>query len=589
MPAQICSECLTRILEMQTYGLSKVLDGVVQLTRWFEKMESVFSISNCPATSQVKFATCTLQDDALTWWNAMLRPLLLKQLALMCPVDPRNKTHAYAELRQKGKEKYNFSKEQFKPTEKRCQNTARPIPQAIVTEIIRRSKPLWDCRIRPANNNNNRNNNNNNNRNNNNNNNRNNNNNNQQGNGLHRRVVVGNAGANPDKRSLRTFLLNHRYLISYSIRLAKYQAVIVCAEKIVRIPWRNKTLIIHGDGSNHGNMTRLNIISCTKPKVTWKKISYLFDTYHCKRGKDKSEKNDLRRHERVLAEQLKELSDKGLIRPIFITLGSSGLVCQKKGLSFPFKVGVYSQIEPKSGYHTTEGSRRRHSPELPSNPVDGHYEFSSYAVCFDKPPAYHDLIYPDIRYKFLEVTSERFWFTNFVGYSNAYHPQTDAKLERPFKSRGNAAGLTIDIFVVHLFVGLKLEKLKYLVQNKFKRPLRKSSRSSKGCKLLVIDRKLRLTLSVNQWNSTSLIKFRLKVSPWKGVVRFGKRGKVNPSMLDLSVLESRRGCLQARASPEELSRVHSTFHVSNLKKCHADEPLAVPLDGLNLDDKLHFY
>ncbi|GKG22723.1 hypothetical protein Tco_0388026, partial [Tanacetum coccineum] len=38
----------------------------------------------------------------------------------------------------------------------------------------------------------------------------------------------------------------------------------------------------------------------------------------------------------------------------------------------------------------------------------------------------------------------------------------------------------------------------------------------------------------------------------------------------------------------ELSRVHNTFHVSNLKKCHADEPLAVSLDGLHLDDKLHF-
>ncbi|GJY25587.1 hypothetical protein Tco_0400313 [Tanacetum coccineum] len=40
--------------------------------------------------------------------------------------------------------------------------------------------------------------------------------------------------------------------------------------------------------------------------------------------------------------------------------------------------------------------------------------------------------------------------------------------------------------------------------------------------------------------------------------------------------------------PEELSRVHNTVHVSNLKKCHADEPLAIPLDGLHLDDKLHF-
>ncbi|GJV26442.1 ribonuclease H-like domain-containing protein [Tanacetum coccineum] len=40
--------------------------------------------------------------------------------------------------------------------------------------------------------------------------------------------------------------------------------------------------------------------------------------------------------------------------------------------------------------------------------------------------------------------------------------------------------------------------------------------------------------------------------------------------------------------PQELSRVHSTFHVSNLKKCYSDEPLAVPFDGLHVDDKLHF-
>ncbi|GKF17914.1 reverse transcriptase domain-containing protein, partial [Tanacetum coccineum] len=48
-------------------------EGVVGLTRWFEKMESVFSINNCTAACQVKFATCTLQDDALTWWNAHVK------------------------------------------------------------------------------------------------------------------------------------------------------------------------------------------------------------------------------------------------------------------------------------------------------------------------------------------------------------------------------------------------------------------------------------------------------------------------------------------------------------------------------------
>nr|GFD36040.1 putative reverse transcriptase domain-containing protein [Tanacetum cinerariifolium] len=54
------------------------------------------------------------------------------------------------------------------------------------------------------------------------------------------------------------------------------------------------------------------------------------------------------------------------------------------------------------------------------------------------------------------------------------------------------------------------------------------------------------------------------------------------------VLERIRDVAYKIDIPEELSRVHNTFHVSNLKRCHADEPLAVPLDGLQFDDKLHF-
>nr|GFC25611.1 hypothetical protein [Tanacetum cinerariifolium] len=49
--------------------------GVVGLTRWFEKIETVFNISNCPPKYQVKYATCTLQDSALTWWNSHKRTI----------------------------------------------------------------------------------------------------------------------------------------------------------------------------------------------------------------------------------------------------------------------------------------------------------------------------------------------------------------------------------------------------------------------------------------------------------------------------------------------------------------------------------
>nr|GEX53157.1 putative reverse transcriptase domain-containing protein [Tanacetum cinerariifolium] len=81
----------------------------------------------------------------------------------------------------------------------------------------------------------------------------------------------------------------------------------------------------------------------------------------------------------------------------------------------------------------------------------------------------------------------------------------------------------------------------------------------------------------------------LKVSPWKGVVRFGKRGKLNPRYVGSFKVLDKVGTIAYNLElPQELSKVYNTFHVYNLKKCQADKTLAVPLDGLHFDDKLHF-
>ncbi|GJV74253.1 hypothetical protein Tco_1494248 [Tanacetum coccineum] len=81
----------------------------------------------------------------------------------------------------------------------------------------------------------------------------------------------------------------------------------------------------------------------------------------------------------------------------------------------------------------------------------------------------------------------------------------------------------------------------------------------------------------------------LKVSPWKGVVQFGKKGKLAPRYVGPFEIVECVGPVAYRLKlPHELSSLHDTFHVLNLKKCLAEPDVQVPLEEIEIEENLRF-
>ncbi|GJV42958.1 putative reverse transcriptase domain-containing protein [Tanacetum coccineum] len=351
----------------------KGTEGVVELIQWFEKMETVLSISNCSVENQIKFFTCTLLAGALTKVEMPIyvgglpdmihgsvvasKPKTMQEAIEIATELMDKKIRTFAERQTENKRKQDDNQQQQHQQNKR-QNTGRaytagsgekkpyggskPLAlNAIITTMVyvlpnatsATELAIWPVTVGvlsmptllTTKENNNRGN--------------------QGGNGNAPAKVyaVGRAGTNPDSNVVTgTFLLNNRYasvlfdtgadrsFVStafssqiditpstlehyYEVELADGRIIRLNAiirgctlnflnhpfnidlmPKIVRIPWGNETLIVRGDGSDRGNETRLNIISCTKTQKYMLKGCPIFLAHvTTKETKDKSKKKRL--------------------------------------------------------------------------------------------------------------------------------------------------------------------------------------------------------------------------------------------------------------------------------------------------------
>ncbi|GKE46361.1 putative reverse transcriptase domain-containing protein, partial [Tanacetum coccineum] len=180
--------------------------------------------------------------------------------------------------------------------------------------------------------------------------------------------------------------------------LAKYHAVIVCAKKIVRIPWGNETLIVRGDGRDRGNETRLNIISCTKTQKYMLKGCHVFLAHvTIKKTQDKSEGKRLedvpivRDFPEVFPEDLPRIvrptpgAFRQRLHKAKLALGSSGLVCQEKGWIIS-NVHLLIRTEQANGYHQLR-VREEYILKTAFKTRYGHYEFQVIPFGFMNAPA----------------------------------------------------------------------------------------------------------------------------------------------------------------------------------------------------------
>nr|GEV62594.1 retrovirus-related Pol polyprotein from transposon TNT 1-94 [Tanacetum cinerariifolium] len=351
--------------------------------------------------------------------------------------------------------------------------------------------------------------------------------------------------------------------------LSKYHAIIVYDEKLVCVPFGNENLIFQGDGSNNGHESRLNIISCTKTQKYLLKGCPIFLAHvTTKKAEDKSKEKRLedipKTFLRYFSRTCQELN-KLTVKNHYPLQRINDLFDQLQGSS------VYSKIDLRSGYHQL----RVREEDILKTEFRTRYRHYEFMLCHLRKQEHEEHLK-----LILELLKKEQLYAKF-SKCKLWIP----KREKVIAYASQQLKIHEKNYTTH---DLELEGIEHeimpLVKDEYQEPFG-----------------LLVQPDIPQWKDNITMDFVTKlpkmpsgydtkwVSPWKGVIRFGKRGKLNPRYIGPSKVLAKVGTVTYRLKlPQQLSRVHNTFHVSNLKKCLSDEPLAISLDEIHIDDKFYF-